>query len=100
MMFLLLIASLYLVVSASDVCYRKIPNIFPVLIVASGFVILVLSGDWLEGLTRVGLAAGTFLVLALLCMAGKLGGGDVKLMAASVLLVGAGSFLNFLLLTA
>ena len=66
----------------------------------SAWEFLSLNGDWLEGFTTLGLAIGTFFVLALLCMAGKLGGGDVKLLAASVLLVGAGSFFDFLLLTA
>lgn len=99
-MFLLLALFLYFMISANDIFYRKIPDIFPILITVFGFIMLMLSGDWLEGFATIGLAAGTFLLLALLCMAGKLGGGDVKLMAASVLLVGAGSFLDFLLLTA
>jgi prepilin peptidase CpaA len=99
-MLLLFISIVYLVISAYDISYRKIPNIFPAILAASGLGMIVLGGDWLEGFTRVGLAAATFLGLALLCMAGKLGGGDVKLLAASVLLVGAGSFLDFLLLTA
>jgi prepilin peptidase CpaA len=99
-MFLLFISVLYLLVSACDVFYRKIPNAFPALITASGLGMLVLGADWVEGFTTVGLSATTFLALALLCMAGKLGGGDVKLLAASVLLVGASSFFDFLLLTA
>jgi prepilin peptidase CpaA len=99
-MLLLLISTLYLIVLACDIAFRKIPDICPALITASGFAMLMLGDDWVQVFTTVGLAVGTFLVLALLCMAGKLGGGDVKLMAASVLLVGAGSFLDFLLLTA
>jgi prepilin peptidase CpaA len=99
-MLLLFISTVYSWVSLYDILYRKIPDALSALITVSGFMVLALSGDWLEGFTTVCLAAGTFLVLALLCMAGKLGGGDVKLMAASVLLVGAGSFLDFLLLTA
>jgi prepilin peptidase CpaA len=100
MMFLLLISSLYILVSVNDVIYRKIPDAFPALITSIGLGMLVINGDWLEGFTTLGLAAATFLVLALLCMAGKLGGGDVKLIAASVLLIGANSFFDFLLLTA
>ena len=99
-MFLLLISSLYILVSVNDVIYRKIPDAFPALITSIGLGMLVINGDWLEGFTTLGLAAATFLVLALLCMAGKLGGGDVKLIAASVLLIGASSFFDFLLLTA
>ena len=64
------------------------------MITSIGLGMLVINGDWLEGLTTLGLAVATFLVLALLCMAGKLGGGDVKLLAASVMLVGASSFLR------
>src|SRR5690349_12367230 len=99
-MFLLSIAAIYCLVSINDVLYRKIPDAFPILISAIGLGMLVINGDWLEGFTTFGLAVVTFLVLALLCMAGKLGGGDVKLLAASVLLVGASSFLDFLILTA
>jgi prepilin peptidase CpaA len=99
-MFLLLISSLYVLIAVNDILYRKIPDIFPVLISSIGLGMLIINGDWLEGFTTFGLAAVTFLVLALLCMAGKLGGGDVKLLAASVLLVGSSSFLDFLLLTA
>jgi prepilin peptidase CpaA len=98
-MFLLIISVIFGLVSVYDLCYRKIPDAFPVLISSIGLGILVINGDWLEGLTTLGLAAATFLVLALLCMAGKLGGGDVKLLAASILLVGAGSFFDLLLLT-
>jgi prepilin peptidase CpaA len=99
-MFLLLISSLYVLIAVNDILYRKIPDTFPVLISSIGLGMLVINGDWLEGFTTFGLAVVTFLVLALLCIAGKLGGGDVKLLAASVLLVGSGSFLDFLLLTA
>jgi prepilin peptidase CpaA len=99
-MFLLLVSGLYLLASAHDVCYRKIHDIFPILISSIGLGMLVINGDWLEEFTTFGLAVVTFLILALLCMAGILGGGDVKLATASVLLVGAGSFLDFLLLTA
>jgi prepilin peptidase CpaA len=99
-MFLLLLSVVYLIVAAYDVCYRKIPDVFPALITFIGLGMLVINGDWLEGFTTLVLAVVTFLVLALLCMAGKLGGGDVKLLAASVLLVGASSFFDFLLLTA
>ena len=35
MMFLLLILILYLLISVHDICYRKIPDIFPVLITLS-----------------------------------------------------------------
>jgi prepilin peptidase CpaA len=99
-MFLFFISSLYALVAVNDILYRKIPDTFPILISFIGLGMLVINGDWLEGFTTFGLAVVTFLVLALLCMAGKLGGGDVKLLAASVLLVGASSFFDFLLLTA
>jgi prepilin peptidase CpaA len=99
-MFLLIISGLYLLISANDICYREIPNKFIIIITVIGIGILVTNGDWLEGFTTLGFAIATFLVLALLCMAGKFGGGDVKLLTASVLLVGASSFLDFLLLTA
>src|SRR5688500_3010129 len=98
-MFLLFLTVLYCLVSVNDLMYRKIPDIFPALISSIGLGMLVVNGDWLEGFTTLGLAAATFLILALLCMAGKFGGGDVKLLTASVLLVGAGSFFDLILLT-
>jgi len=100
MMFLLLISVPYVLIAVFDICYRKIPDIFPILISSIGLGMLVINGDWLEGFMTLGLAVATFLVLALLCMAGKLGGGDAKLLAASVMLVGASSFFDFLILTA
>ena len=57
-MFLLFISGLYIVISIYDVCSRKIPNSFPFLIALIGLGILVINGDWLEGLTTVGLAVG------------------------------------------
>jgi prepilin peptidase CpaA len=99
-MFLLIVSVIFGLVSVYDFCYRKIPDVFPALITSIGLGMLVINGDWLGGFTTLGLAVATFFVLALLCMAGKLGGGDVKLLAASVLLVGASSFFDFLILTA
>jgi prepilin peptidase CpaA len=99
-MLLLFISGLYIAISIYDVCYRKIPDSLAFLISLIGLGMLVVNGDWTEGFTTLGLAVATFFVLALLCMAGKLGGGDVKLLAASVMLVGASSFFDFLILTA
>ena len=99
-MFLLPISIIYLLVSVHDIAFRKIPDTFPILISTLGLAILVINGDWFSAVMTMGLASITFLLLAILCMAGKIGGGDVKLVAASVLLVGAGYFLDFLLLTA
>jgi prepilin peptidase CpaA len=99
-MLLFFVLFIYTLVSVIDILYRKIPDIFTTLIALTGLGMLIANGDWLKGFTTLGLASASFLLLAVLCMAGKLGGGDVKLLAASVLLVGAGSFLDFLLLTA
>jgi prepilin peptidase CpaA len=99
-MLLLIVLCLYLIISVNDICYRRIPDIFSVALSFIGLGILIINGNWLEGFTTLGLAIATFFVLALLCMAGKLGGGDVKLLTASVLLVRVGSFFDFLLLTA
>ena len=64
MMFLLLISVIYLLISVQDLCYRKILDVFPILIISIGLGILVINGDWLEGLTTLGLAVATFFVLA------------------------------------
>jgi prepilin peptidase CpaA len=94
----LLIISLYTIILVQDILYRKIPDALSLLIASIGILILFINSDWLERFLTLGLATATFLALAPLCIAGKLGGGDVKLLAASVLLVGASSFFDFLLL--
>jgi prepilin peptidase CpaA len=99
-MLLLIICVIYILVSAYDISFRTIPDIFPVSIAAIGSGLLLVNGDWVSATTTLGLAVTTYLLLALLCIYGKIGGGDVKLLAASVLLVGAGFFVDFVLLTA
>jgi prepilin peptidase CpaA len=97
---LLFVASIYSMASIYDICYRKIPDILPASISVIGLAMVFANKTILEGVATLGLGAATFIALALLCMAGKLGGGDVKLLAASVLLVGANSFFDLFVLTA
>jgi prepilin peptidase CpaA len=93
-------ASLYSIVAWFDITRRIIPDMVSIILAGFGILVILLGSNWAAALSTIGLAAGTFLALALLCMMGKMGGGDVKLISASVLLVGAGSFLDFMLLTA
>ena len=55
-MFLLIISCLYLLVSVNDICYRKIPDIFPIVLSSVGLGILVINDDWVKGFTTLGLA--------------------------------------------
>jgi prepilin peptidase CpaA len=95
----MIIAALILAaVAYGDVRTRRIPNGLVYAISILGLLRLMLAGDWAAaGYT---LAAG-FLVLAvgvLMFWRGFLGGGDAKLLAAAVLLVGYRDLFDFLFL--
>lgn len=92
--------SLLAVAAAADVAQRRIPNPVVLLVAVSG-----LLARWGEGgpgpaLLAVLAAAGTLLVLLVPWTAGKIGGGDVKLLAATAIWMGPGRLLPFLALTA
>jgi prepilin peptidase CpaA len=94
--------ALLILAAAHDVVARTIPDRFPLILAALSGAGLVAAGSWTAGLATLGAAAAVFAVLAVFCVAGILGGGDVKLAAAAVLLVeahGAIPFLMAMLLT-
>lgn len=98
--FVLLAAlSLYALVTAYDVTFRIIPNQICLAIVAVGVFRHLCDGQTVQLLASAGSALVFFLVLSLLCAAGLLGGGDVKLMASTIVLVGAGKSFDFLYYT-
>lgn len=68
----------------SDIASRRVPNWHSALIAAVGIAARVIAGDLLSSLL---LTAFTFAILFGCWTRGWLGGGDVKLLAASALLV-------------
>lgn len=88
----------YLGAACTDVAARIIPNSVPAALLAVGIGATSLA-DAAALWTSLGAGLGVFLGLALLGGA-VIGGGDVKLAAASAVLLGAGRTLEFLLLTA
>lgn len=87
--------ALFLVAAYGDVRTRRIPNGLAVALAALGLVRL-LTGNPATMLTSIGAAAAVFAVGLLLFWRRLIGGGDVKLMAAAVLLVGAPALTLFI----
>jgi prepilin peptidase CpaA len=83
-----LAAGLFAVAAYGDVRTRRIPNALAAAVAALGLVRLILTGDPAAVLIGLAAAAGVLACGFLLFWRGLLGGGDVKLMAGSVLLVG------------
>ena len=79
----------YVLAAASDVAARIIPDSCSLALLLLGLLRLLLLIDGsASALVDVATAAGTFAVLVMLCMAGLLGGGDAKLIAASTFFLG------------
>lgn len=86
--------------AATDLVRRRVPNTVTVFVLLSGLVVTALNGGVLAPLS--GLAASALVVLALYrpWSAGGIGGGDVKLAAATAVWVGLGGLPWFALATA
>jgi prepilin peptidase CpaA len=80
----------------TDVRSRRIPNALAVAVATLGVIRLILDGDPGAALDSVAVAAAIFAVGFLLFWRGLIGGGDVKLMAATGLLVGYHALSEFL----
>lgn len=94
-----LIAGLLAVSASADLASRRIPNLLPVCIAATGFVYAVSQGARAAVVTlAIGVLVAAVLVLA--WSARVLGGGDVKLATASVLCLGPERVGHFLAATA
>ena len=92
----LLSTGILLLAAYGDVRTRRIPNILTLAVAVLGLMRLVLIDDLTSALFTIAAAAAVFAIGFLLFWRGLLGGGDVKLMAASVLLVGAPALSLFL----
>lgn len=72
--------------AASDLAERRIPNRLVLIILAGGAAIRLLTDPQRIWISVLG-GAGIFLVLGLISYGGFIGGGDVKLITATTLLV-------------
>jgi prepilin peptidase CpaA len=87
---------IFAAVAYGDIRTRRIPNEMIVAILALAAFRIALDGDARAGLYTLAAAAGLFIATFLLFWRGLLGGGDVKLIGATALLVGYHNFFEFL----
>jgi prepilin peptidase CpaA len=87
---------MFVVVAYCDTRTRLIPNSLAIAIGALGLVRIALAGDPRAAAFTVAAAAAVFTITFLLFWRGHVGGGDVKLLTASALLVGHDDLLGFL----
>jgi prepilin peptidase CpaA len=85
-------------IAYGDVRMRRIPNALSLAIATLGLAHLALAHDVVAASYTVAAAAVTFAVTLLLFWRGVIGGGDAKLLAAVVLLIGHQELLGFLFL--
>jgi prepilin peptidase CpaA len=76
------------VIAYGDLRYLRIPNRLCAAVALLGVLRLVMAGDPSAAFYTLGLAVAIFLVMLLLFQRGIMGGGDVKLLAATILLIG------------
>ncbi len=89
-----------LIASYHDIRHRSIPNSLPLAVTAAAVLKWAVIGQIEPALWALAAAAIVLVASALCFSQGWIGGGDVKLMAAAVLLLGAPATLQFLLLMA
>ena len=94
----LLAVVLFAVAAYGDALTFRIPNALAVAVAALGILRLVLMDDPVGATYTVGVAVVVFVLGLLLFWRGFVGGGDVKLLAATVLLIGYRDIFAFLCL--
>ena len=87
---------IFALVAYGDFRTRRIPNEMIVAILALAAFRIAMDGDPRAGLFTLAAAAGLFVSTFLLFWRGFLGGGDVKLIGATALLVGYHNLFEFL----
>ena len=87
---------IFAVVAYGDIRTRRIPNETIVAILVLAAFRIAIDGDPRAGLFTLGASAALFVATFLLFWRGLLGGGDVKLIGATALLVGYHNFFEFL----
>jgi prepilin peptidase CpaA len=87
---------LFILAAYSDVKTFCIPNVLVAAVALFGVTRLIVNGDPSIALYTVGASAGLLVVGFLLFWQGFVGGGDAKLLTASVLLIGYHDLFSFL----
>lgn len=95
---LFLATTLFVVAAYSDIKALRIPNVLTAAVAALGILRLVVIGDPTAALYTIGTGVLIFLVAILPFSRGLVGGGDVKLLTATAMLIGYGDLFPFLLL--
>src|ERR1700724_1440069 len=93
---LLLGLGIFAFVAYGDIRTRRIPNELIVAILALAAFRIAMEGAPRAGLYTLAAAAALFVATFLLFWRGLLGGGDVKLIGATALLIGYHNFFEFL----
>jgi prepilin peptidase CpaA len=93
---LLIGVCVFAAVAYGDIRTRRIPNEFIVVILALAAFRIAMDGDPRAGLYTLAASTALFFATFLLFWRGLLGGGDVKLIGATGLLVGYHNFFEFL----
>jgi len=91
---------LLLIACYHDVRQRRIHNWLPLAVTLLAWLKWLASGELAPALSAAGAAGLVFALSALLFCRGWIGGGDVKLVSATVFLLGAPEALPLLLMTA
>src|SRR5277367_607341 len=91
MLYLLSLAAggIFLAAMQQDVMHRRIPNPLPLLVLIIAVARWLINGQLHEAVLALVVAVMVLTVSTLLFARGWLGGGDVKLLSATCLLVGA-----------
>ncbi|MGH6982034.1 MAG: prepilin peptidase, partial [Stellaceae bacterium] len=90
----------FLIASYHDIRHRSIPNWLPIAVAGAAVLKWLVIGQLAAALWAAAAAAIVFVVSALVFTQGWIGGGDVKLGAAAVFLLGGPATLQFLMLMA
>ncbi|GEO40559.1 prepilin peptidase CpaA [Skermanella aerolata] len=90
----------YILAATFDLATRIIPDTCSLVLLLLGLLRLLLIDGSASAFADAATAAGTFIVLVMLCMAGLLGGGDAKLIAASTFFLGFERLADFFSTTA
>ena len=94
------VIGLLLYAAISDLLHRRIPNVIPVAMVALFAAAAVFFPADIDWLNATGVALAVFAVGAALFAMGKVGGGDIKLLAACALWAGLSGLAPLLVITA
>jgi prepilin peptidase CpaA len=91
------VAALLVAAALHDLACRTIPNWIPVALVLTGLILRLASGQLLDGIVA---GIVVFVASALLWRRGFMGGGDVKLLGATAIVVPSGLGVPFIVVVA